>query len=156
MGTLDPPFGQIPGMDITLPATPQSWVSLSTRGSPSYPRNPRIGRGQRPATLLAHARSPFYVLHLARPSRIIPASSWTSWKNLLQNSRESFLKLALPSMPFLHKSLIHTKIGIRSEVSLVLAYSNLFAISDPAGPLYGRRGSPLHDGGTYLDAHHKN
>ena len=32
-------------------------------------------------------------------------------------------------MPFLHKTLIHTKIGIRSEVSLVLAYSNLFAIS---------------------------
>ena len=58
------------------------------------------------------------------PSRIIPAFLWTRCPRLEEfaaDFKESFLNPALPSTPLLHKSSIHKKISIRSEVSLVLA-----------------------------------
>ena len=63
--TIRPPFGQAAGIVPTLPTTPQYRVSVSTRGSPSYPQKPRIWRAQRPAAPFADARSPFYIVRLA-------------------------------------------------------------------------------------------
>ena len=101
----------------TLPTTAQYRVSVSTRGSPNYLQNLRIRRAQRRgfrSLMLVH---PSILPIWPRPSRIIPASLWTSCPSLegfaadVHDSRESFLKPALPSTPVLHKSSIHKMIG---------------------------------------------